>query len=224
MCDEKYKKYKLIYFFGPDGTGKTTHADLIASYLRKKGFKVWRTSVKHHHTIAYLLLKLISSLINGYDKHIIDYHGFPRILANKINKIWKIIEFFGLLPAIFYRVLLPTSLSYTVVCDRYVLDTLVALSYFLRDQSLIVSAFARILMKFIPKNSLLIFFDADTNTIMLRKINEPLNFKLIEYYRQMYSILLNTYKIKAERIDTTNTPIQHVHKRIVSLMKSTASV
>ncbi|MEM3826194.1 MAG: hypothetical protein QXE05_02040 [Nitrososphaeria archaeon] len=209
--------YKLIYFFGPDGTGKTTHADLISTRLKLMGFRVWRTSVKQHHTIAYLLLKLMN--LGSYDIQIINYYGFPERLAHRINRLWKMVEFFGLLPAVFYRVYLPMILGYVVVCDRYVLDSLVTLSYFLKEQNSVLGIFARFLVSLIPKSSLLVFFDADTEVIMLRKPNEPLSVELITYYKRMYRILLKIHGLRTEKVNTTDVSIQNVQKKIAFQIK-----
>ncbi|MEM2598747.1 MAG: hypothetical protein QW482_03405 [Thermoproteota archaeon] len=211
--------YRLIYFFGPDGTGKTTHADLVASKLRQRGYKVWRASVKQHHTVAYLLLKIINA--DSYSRQTITYYGFNNELASKIRRIWKVVEFLGLFPALLNRVYLPLLLSHIVVCDRYVLDTIVTLSYFLKEPRLVSSIPARILLKLIPKKSLLVHFDADTEVIMLRKQDEPLTVELVSYYRRMYALVLNIYGLNVEKINTTDIPIEDVQEKINQLLSET---
>ncbi|MEM2742062.1 MAG: hypothetical protein QXD95_07955 [Nitrososphaeria archaeon] len=208
--------YKLIYFFGPDGVGKTTHANLIANRLRLMGFRVWRASVKQHHTLAYLLLKTLSHR-NPKGK-IMNYYGFNDVLMRRIRTPWKILEIVSLFPAVFYRIILPLLLGYVVVCDRYVLDTLVTLSYFLKDPKLILSKSARILIRLIPKNSLLLYFNADAEVILQRKRCEPLTFQLITYYARMYAMMINVYNLKAEKINTTTEPINKVREKIANLI------
>lgn len=208
--------YKLIYFFGPDGTGKTTHADLIAARLRLMGFRVWRTGIKHHHTIAYLILELMKR--GGYDIQMINYYGFHEKLVDKIKTVWKFIEIISFFMAWIYRVCLPALLGYIVVCDRYVLDTLVTLSYFLKDPKFIISNFARLLVKLIPKNSILFYLEADTQIIMFRKLGEPLTFELVEYYKQMYALSMKIYGIRAKNINTSTETIQSVQEKIASII------
>lgn len=208
--------YKLIYFFGPDGVGKTTHANLIANRLRLMGFRTWRASMKHHHTIAYLILKLMEK--SGYNLQMINYHGFHEELTRKIKIVWKFIEITSFFIALIYRVCLPAFLGYIIVCDRYVLDTLVTLSYFFKEPKFVLSIFARVLVKLIPKNSFLFHLDADAKIITLRKLDEPLTFELIEYYRRMYTLLVKIYSLKAEKIDTVNETIQDVQEKIANLI------
>ncbi|MEM2704257.1 MAG: hypothetical protein QXR45_13990 [Candidatus Bathyarchaeia archaeon] len=207
---------KLIYFFGPDGTGKTTHADLIAASLKLMGFRVWRAKIKHHHTIVYLILKLMEK--GNYNVQMINYYGFHEELTHKIRSVWKIIEIASFFIALMYRVYLPALLGYIVVCDRYVLDTIVTLSYFLKEPNFVLSTYAKVLVGLIPKNSFLFHLDADTNTIMFRKLDEPLTYELIEYYRRIYTLLLKAYSLKAEKIDTTTEAIQNIQKRITKLI------
>jgi len=208
--------YKLIYFFGPDGTGKTTHANLIAARLKLRGFRVWRANMKHHHTIAYLILKLMKK--GGYNVQMINYYGFHEELMRKIKIAWKLIEIASFFIALMYRVYLPALLGYIVVCDRYVLDTLVTLSYFFKEPKFVLGIFARVLVKLIPKNSFLFHLDANAKTIMLRKLDEPLTSEQIEYYRRMYTFLVKIYNLKAEKIDTVTETIQSVQEKIAKLI------
>lgn len=209
----KSVSYKMIYFFGPDGTGKTTHAELISQYLRERGYKTWRTNVKQHHTFSYLLLKLLSH--GKHNGQAISYYGFSDGLKQKIKTPWKILEMVSLFPAILYRVLLPLLLGYIVVCDRYVLDTLASLSYFLGDRKLISGMFARLLTSMIPKASILFYMNADTHVILKRKKDEPITAKLIWYYKWTYKTLIKQFKLKTITIDTSTAEVGDVQKMIL---------
>ena len=207
-------RYRMIYFFGPDGTGKTTHAELVSLYLKRKGYRTWRTSIKQHHTFSYLLLRLINAGKNP-SVQAVSYYGFNDELKQRIKTPWKILELVSLLPAIFYRVHLPLLLGYVVICDRYVLDTLVTLSYFLGDRKLILSIFARLLATLIPKNTLLFYMTADTEVILRRKRDEPLTPQLINYYKRAYNVLIRWLGLKTETIDTGTTSVKDAQKIIL---------
>ncbi len=213
--------YKMVYFFGPDGTGKTTQAKLVSSWLKEKGFRVWRTSVKHHHMLSYLVLKLLYS--RGPKKEVISHHGFDDALARRIRTPWKFLELASLLLVIFYRVILFMLLGYVVVCDRYVLDTLVVLSYFLKNPKLMAGTSVKLVTKLIPRNSLLLYLDAETDVILWRKKDEPLTTRLIEYYRRAYKILVKQLErmgLTIVQIDTTSTSIEDVYKLVLSHLDS----
>lgn len=212
--------YKLIYFFGPDGTGKTTHANLITDCLRLLNFRVWRASVKQHHTLAYLLLRtLCCGDPNG---KAINYYGFNDALIRRIRTPWKILELVSLFPAVFYRVILPLLLGYVVVCDRYVLDTLAVLSYFLKDPKLKSGLYAKLMVGLIPRDAILFYLDAETDIILQRKLKEPLTIHLIEYYRRAYEVIVEQLRVQGlavARINTTTTSIKTVHEIVLNCLK-----
>lgn len=213
--------YKLIYFFGPDGTGKTTHADLIAVCLRLMGFRVWRTSVKQHHTFSYLLLRIFS--YGNSKKEVMRYYGFNRALMRRIRTPWKILEIISLFPAIFYRVVIPLLLGYIIVCDRYVLDTLAGLSYFLKDPKLLLGTTAKLLVRLIPKNALLFHLDSEPGIILKRKKNEPLTIYLIEYYRLAYEIMVKQLRaqgLTVVQINTTTFSVEETHRIVLRHLRS----
>lgn len=213
----KRLRYRMIYFFGPDGTGKTTHADLAALYLKKAGYRVWRASVKQHHTLSYLLLKLLSR--TNPEGQAINYFGFDGELERRIKTPWKILELISLFPAVIYRVLLPLWVGYIVVCDRYVLDTLVTLSFFLKEPEMISGISSRLLVRLIPGTSLLVHLDADKDIILQRKRDEPLTEQLIEYYKIAYSALARWSKLKIIMIDTSIASVEEIQYKILSLIK-----
>ncbi len=206
----------MVYLFGSDGTGKTTHADLLALYLERKGYRTRRATVKQHHTLSYVLLKLLT--YKKPDKESINYFGFDNQLGRKIRAPWKILELISVIPAVFYRVLLPLFLGYLVVCDRYLIDTLVTLSYFLKDPKILSSPASKLLLKLIPKRSLLFCFEADTNTILQRKKDEPLTVQLIDYYKNAYRHLSQWSGLRAILIDTSNNSVEEVQAKILPLI------
>jgi thymidylate kinase len=212
---------KLIYFFGADGSGKTTHANLITTLLKQNGVKTWRASVKYHHTLSFLLLKLLITR-GGADPRI-NYYGFSGELANKIRLPWKILELLSLLPVVFYRVLIPSFLGYIVICDRYLLDSLVTLSYFLKDTEMLTGTIAQLLVKLIPKKSLLVYFKVDTDLALSRKTDEPLSTQLIEYYKKAYGIVVSYSGLPILSIDTSDVSIEQAEATIVASIKMSST-
>lgn len=209
----------MIYFFGPDGAGKTTHAILISSWLRERGFKVWKTSVKFHHMLSYVVLKLLCT--GDLTKSPLIYKGFSGDLAKRIRVPWILLEFVSLALTILYRVIIPMSLGYVVVCDRYVLDTLVTLSYFLKDPRLLVGRFFKIMVGLLPKDVILLYLDAETKVLLDRKRDEPLSHDMINYYRISYNIIIRQLRDLGKDLmiaDTSEKTIGDVHRVIVKYL------
>ena len=204
--------YKMVYLFGSDGTGKTTHADLLAMYLERNGYRIRRATVKQHHTLSYVLLKLLT--YKKPDQASINYYGFNYQLGKKIRTPWKIVELVSVVPAVFYRVLLPLFFGYLVICDRYLLDTLVTLSYFLKEPNFLSSRVSKVLLRLIPKRSLLVYCDADTDVILRRKKDEPLTVQLIEYYKSAYRNLSRWSGLKMVVVDTGKNSAAEVQAKL----------
>jgi thymidylate kinase len=148
-----------------------------------------------------------------------NYFGFDDATAGKIRRPWKVLELFSLMPAIAYRVLLPSFLGYTVVCDRYLIDTLVVLSYFLKDPRFASGKTARLLIRLIPKNALLIHLDTDTNTILARKRDEPLTRELVDYYRNAYNTTVQLFTLPVVTIDTTYASVEAVQQKVLEMIE-----
>ncbi len=219
----KRRRCRLIYFFGPDGAGKTTYADAVASYLAWKGHRVWRTSVKHHHFLAYLILRLISRLAGMRSGGVVSYVGFGREAMEKSRAAWKAAELLSLLAAVIYRVKIPLLLGYLVICDRYIADSLATLSLFLREPEMLNGTLARLLLKLIPSDSVIFHLDADVSTILMRKRDEPLTATIIKYYKLAYSIiqgLLGVEGYSIVKIDTSNNSISEVRKQIIGAVRN----
>jgi len=212
----------MVYFYGPDGAGKSSNADVLAAWLCKKGNRVHRGSVKQHHFLAYILLKII-----GCGDPKINYYGFSEPLSKRIKCSWLVLEILSLFPAIFHRVIGPIMLGYIVVCDRYVLDSLATLSYFLKDPSIIDGWLAKVLTALIPRSSLLFWLDGDIDVLLSRKADEPLTKELLEYYRSAYRKLFGILKARGLNplyIDTTLSDMKTTVARILKAARDCPSV
>ena len=197
-----------IIFFGPDGSGKTTQADLLVHELRINGIKTKKVWLRSLHTLAYV--------ISNFAMHILDLQDIYEFRAKYSNmksfrKMWHLIEFISILPLILFKFHLPLSRGYTLVAERYVIDWIVSLSYVSRNESLLDSSLAKSALRFIPRNSLLIFIDANYDALCSRGRKEE-SFEFIEFQRRLYAkiaLMLNSVVI-----DTSDKNKQQVHKII----------
>src|SRR5438445_11343811 len=56
---------RLVSFFGPDGSGKTTQAKMLADHLRARGVKVRLAWIRSKHTLPYLVLSAMRRFSPG---------------------------------------------------------------------------------------------------------------------------------------------------------------
>jgi hypothetical protein len=159
----------------------------------------------------------------GHTRNITNPYGrvktLPIVSSDKLSKqIWALTEFFSVLPLLFIKVILPIEQGYFIVADRYVLDTIVSIAYYLNDQDFIKHRIAGVLLKFIPQKGVLIHLDADYDALVARrgKLVEPRSF--IDFQKAVYARLCQS--IPSYYIDTSKLTIDETSKAIFSMLRS----
>jgi hypothetical protein len=87
----------------------------------------------------------------------------------------------------------------------------------MRDESFINSRYAKLVLKFIPRNSLLIFLDADYNAIVKRRGSDTENKEYIMFQRYYYN--LYAYKLTALIIDTSDKSINETNSILADILQ-----
>jgi thymidylate kinase len=220
----------MVAFFGPDGAGKSTQAQLLIDYLRSKGFKVRKAWVRSTHTLAFLLWLLFRkfNLLRGEGntakltpiKPNVSYiyensYGAvnpittsPPVINGPISRfLWSSIEVISLLPVVLLQVYLPLWLGYIVVAERYLVDSIASIAYFLNDERFTNSLYAKLLLKLIPKDTIFFFLDANYETIVKRRGCLAGPAKYTHFHRRIYSkiapivnaVYINTSRLSIEQ-------------------------
>jgi thymidylate kinase len=204
----------FIYIFGPDGSGKTTQVEILYSYLKHHGVKVRLVWIKSQHSLAFIITRIFKKITPNNvsttpDGFITQIHG---ISDNSVSgSFWPLIEFVSILPWILLRVYLPLLAGKIVIADRYVIDSVVMIAYMINEQKFMESHIARLMLRFIPKDSLLFHLDADYEEISKRRGSrvDPKHF--IDFQRNMYakfSRILSTITMDTSILSVMNTAEQ----------------
>ncbi len=204
------KRYNAIIFFGPDGSGKTTQADILSQELTKRGIKNKRFWMRSLHTLAFLISNITMKLFALH-----DIYEFREKYAVKFRRLWYIIELISILPLVirFYLLLYK---GYVVIADRFVIDWIVSLAYVMRDESFINSKYAKLVLMFIPKSSLLIFLDANYDVICRRRGSDIENEEYIIFQRYYYNLFANM--LGALIIDSSNRNINEINANLLNIV------
>jgi thymidylate kinase len=207
---------KAVIFFGSDGTGKSTQAILLKGELEKSGTRVKRIWIRGRHTLAFIVSQILLSL--GF-RSFLPFRAAPRgkILDTRSipgKEVWSLIEFLSVLPLIFSRVYIPLARGYMLVAERYVIDTIVYNKFFIGEA---FNPYSRILLKMIPKGSLLVHLDASRKDVLSRRSDEIFSLDFIDYqlreYRRMSS------KLGALTINTSEESIDSANRRILERLE-----
>src|SRR5664280_84573 len=166
------RKPMFICIMGIDGVGKTTHVNLIIEHLRGKGIKCQYKWLRFHHCFSLPLLAFCRvagytrvSTLGGIQK--CSYHEFYR--SEFISSVYPWVLFFDMFLFTSIKVYVPMILGKTIVCDRFVYDTMVDLAVATKNYDIYRKYIGRLFLKLIPKNSKFIMLTLDKPTIFLRR-------------------------------------------------------
>jgi hypothetical protein len=156
----------VIYFFGPDGSGKTTIAINLSGKLRNKSLKVKLSWMRGTHTLASLLARILSKFATFRGSNN-PYYGIS--VSNHMKKLWQLIEFISVLPILLLRFTLPSFLGYTVIAERYIPDFLVWIVITTDDPGYLSSITARFLFALALRAKAKIYVKADFQKLIKRR-------------------------------------------------------
>src|SRR5438445_8047330 len=202
---------RLVSFFGPDGSGKTTQAKMLAEHLGARGVKVRLAWIRSKHTLAYLVLSAMRRCSPG--SVVMSPGGGVMRIKGVGGRSWALLEFMSLAPLVLLRVYLPLISGRGVIAERFLVDSIVAIAYTLGDASFDTSRVARLMLAMMPRNTVLIYLDSDYGEITSRRgvYSDPPDF--VRFQREMYEKL--SRRLVATRIDTGRGPAEETFKEIL---------
>ncbi len=191
------KKNRVICLIGMDGSGKTTHALKIISHIQKSGTKckyVW-FGAPYILSYPFMILCRILGLTKMYylaNNLTCSEHQYYR---NKpVSVLWPWIQFVDVAFLANIRVRLALWRGFTVICDRFIPDTLVELMTDTRNQTLYRETVGRLMLELMPKPLLMFNLNIDEKTAWQRKNDVPeMNYLILR--RKAYFVLCNALKI-----------------------------
>jgi dTMP kinase len=194
-------KNLLVCFTGIDGSGKTTMSKELVRFLNEKGFRFKYVYARLNPFISRPLI-LIGRWIFLRKKDIFkDYSGYADMKRKAIKKHILLSKFYQkilLLDYFFqvvFKVKFPLVFGESIVCDRYVYDTIIndLLTEF-NSKSDVVNLLNGCLY-FFPKPDIIFLIDVPEE-IALRRKNDVPSIEYLKERRKMYLEVGKEYKMK----------------------------
>jgi len=201
---------KEIYFFGPDGSGKTTLARMLVRFLTSKGMPVRVSWMRGTHTLASLIARFLAKF-NTF--HGDDNPYFMIRIPRKMLRLWYFLEFVSILPIVIQRFIIPSLMGFFVIAERCLVDFIVWLIITTKNikalNSLCIKPILYYLLK-TARNHTFVYITADIQTLMVRS-NESYRSLLMQV--ALYNVL-GKY-IGACVVNTTNKNINESLRDLV---------
>lgn len=184
----------FICIIGTDGSGKTTQCKRLCSEFRSRDESVQYSWCKFESKFLYYLVEGLKRLFTSRGEDMSDYENRKEkkdsILSNRVARVpyltYILIHYYY---QVLREVVWPLASGTTVVCDRYVYDTVVDIAV---DLDYSISSSQTILdlyLKLIPKPDVLIYLKTPPEVSMERKGDIP-NLEFVEEKKEVYDALL----------------------------------
>lgn len=165
-------KPMFICITGIDGVGKTTHVNLILEHLSKKGIRCQYKWLRFHYFFSLPLLAFCR--LAGYTRlstlgasQKCSYHEFYK--SRFVSVFYPWILFFDTFLFTTIKVYIPMFFGISIVCDRFVYDTLVDVAVATRDHEIYKKPVGTLFLKLIPKNAHFVMLNLEKSIIFLRR-------------------------------------------------------
>ena len=210
-----------IAFFGPDGSGKTTLAQLLKNILAKKHGKVKVFWMRGMHTLALLIGLLLSKFSS------MQSNDTPFLrLRLRSRSIWCLLEVISLLPILLKFKFLKT-LYPVIIAERCHIDSAVWLRIYYSSNRLCGKVSSLLIKMGIYEFDVLTYVTAGLDTLLERKRNEGSNKEFLLRQRLLYEAhynvlvnLIDAYKVSLLRLDTSKASISESLLKILHQLYS----
>ena len=216
-----HDKVCVVCLSGPDGVGKTTQARALMKQLDSQGMTPRYQWLRFSHFFALPFLGYMR--IIGINRKIMTKDGRCTRHVDLSGAEWLRLSFFvavtiDMLIGSILKIRIPVALGRTVVCDRFIVDTLVDAAIAAGDETFHESPIGSILMRLIPPRTVT-FVLTDTPEVLLSRRPEIPSLEDIELRLKLYSTIATSSGMPL--LDCSGKSIEQVFDLIIETLRRT---
>lgn len=160
----KSNKSIFICFVGIDGSGKTTLATMLNEAIKEHGVRSKCVYGRFISVLLKFLVEFTKKLLSLRGKNMNDYAQRAatkeQLFKNRLlAHIYHYFVFLDYLFQIFIKIRLPLMLNQSIICDRYIYDTVADLAVDFSYTNERTQSLLRNYLRFAPKPDLVFFID-----------------------------------------------------------------
>lgn len=209
-----------ICFIGIDGSGKTTHLLALLDKLSSKGLHCKYIPLRGTYFRFISLPLLYLCRIFGREEKIVlngkkRYIRHPNLISNSaIKTLWSILflidmYILAILRGYFW------SRAQIILCDRYIVDSLVDLMVALKDYTIYRRRIGRFFLSLIRPDMTLLLDVSEKEAFSRKKDAPSLSYQILR--RDLYRRIAADLNIP---VINTDRPFNIVHKEIISYIRN----
>ena len=162
--------------------------------------------MRGEHTFAYLLSLLFSKMDASVDSN--NPHSMVPIQISR-SRLWRLLEIVSTFPVILIRYLLPSSLGFWVVADRFVPDFIVWLALANEDKLFMDDFISSFLLKLTMRARSKVYVTAELKDLLQRRRSENPNFikRQLRLYDEL-AALLGAYILNTSKGNAGDFPLE----------------
>jgi dTMP kinase len=214
----------LVSFSGPDGSGKTEHAQAL---IRALCISELRIKYYWNRCATFGLTRFFSHwgkvlLGNGIPGTKPGASGRRERLQNPLLRfLWSYLVAADMVLAYFFKVKLPLLYGKIVVCDRYVFDAAAEMESSLTAKDRLSQLAIKLMLALVPKPDVAYLLDLPEDVCAQRK-DEDTNPDYLRQQRRVYMALADRYDLRLKRTDREfgTTADEIVHEVMVPYYKN----
>jgi thymidylate kinase len=217
--EERNRRWpRCIYLAGIDGAGKTTHARALQEMLQQDVPHVRYVWLRFPRLLCVPLL--VYARLRGYSvRERVDgaehgYWYFDRSWL--LSHVFPWLLWLDTLLLAVLKVYVPLWAGYTIVCDRFVMDTLVDLMIGLNDDRFEERLPGRLFLPLLPRGARVVILDLDSETARQRSA-ELKGDRSHEQRRNLYLQLARRHEVP---VVCSRASVADVQADIIQTLKS----